>query len=234
MFDLDDTSAFVLRGLVHEQDPGPGRFGRRRCTHRRDRVAARMVRGGAETSAPRRDAGVSSSSRCAAVRVLHGVAVVDPDGAGRARPGRGASRRPRRSRCPRPQGRPSAARPSISPATPAPTPFVSRSLPPEPSPAPTTSTSARAPPRSSRRHQALYHLRLDDFSVRNGPDLYVYLSPEVDDYAKGALEVGKLKATDGAFGYDLPSGTDPADFASAIIWCKQFSHLFAVAPFGAV
>ena len=24
--------------------------------------------------------------------------------------------------------------------------------------------------------------------------------------------------------------TDPADFASAIIWCKQFSHLFAVAP----
>ena len=79
-----------------------------------------------------------------------------------------------------------------------------------------------------------YHLRLDDFSVRNGPDLYVYLSPVVDDYAKGAFEVGKLKATDGAFGYDLPAGTDPADFASAIIWCKQFSHLFAVAPFEAV
>ena len=78
----------------------------------------------------------------------------------------------------------------------------------------------------------VYHLRLDDFSVRNGPDLYVYLSPEADDYAKGALELGKLKATDGAFGYDLPAGTDPADFASAIIWCKQFSHLFAVAPFG--
>ena len=42
---------------------------------------------------------------------------------------------------------------------------------------------------------------------------------------------GKLKATDGSFGYDLPAGTDPADFASAIIWCKQFSHLFATAPF---
>jgi hypothetical protein len=79
-----------------------------------------------------------------------------------------------------------------------------------------------------------YHLRLDDFSVRNGPDLYVYLSPKPDDYAKGALEVGRLKATDGAFGYDLPAGTDPADFASAIIWCKQFSHLFAVAAFEAV
>lgn len=78
-----------------------------------------------------------------------------------------------------------------------------------------------------------YHLRLDDFSVRNGPDLYVYLSPAADDWAETALEVGVLKATDGAFGYDLPDGTDPADFKSAIIWCKQFSELFAVAPLGA-
>jgi hypothetical protein len=76
-----------------------------------------------------------------------------------------------------------------------------------------------------------YHLRLQDFSVRNGPDLYVYLSPVADDYAEDALEVGLLKATDGSFGYDLPAGTDPGRFRSAIIWCKQFSHLFAVAPF---
>ncbi len=76
-----------------------------------------------------------------------------------------------------------------------------------------------------------FHLRLEDFSVRNGPDLFVYLSPDADGYAKGALELGKLKATDGAFGYDLPAGADPADFASAVIWCKQFSHLFATAPF---
>ncbi len=76
-----------------------------------------------------------------------------------------------------------------------------------------------------------YHLRLEDFSVRNGPDLFVYLSPAADGYAKGALELGRLKATDGAFGYDLPDGTDPRDFASAVIWCKQFAHLFATAPF---
>lgn len=75
-----------------------------------------------------------------------------------------------------------------------------------------------------------FHLRLEDFSVRNGPDLFVYLSPEADDWAETALEVGVLKATDGAFGYDLPEGTDPAMFQSAIIWCKQFSQLFAVAP----
>ena len=76
-----------------------------------------------------------------------------------------------------------------------------------------------------------YHLRLDEFSVRNGPDLYVYLSTDADDYARDALELGKLKATDGSFGYDVPAGTDVGRFRSAIIWCKQFSHLFAVASF---
>ncbi len=74
-----------------------------------------------------------------------------------------------------------------------------------------------------------FHLRLEEFSVRNGPDLYVYLSPEPDAYDPVAVELGRLKATDGAFGYDLPAGTDPATFRSALIWCKQFSHLFAYA-----
>jgi hypothetical protein len=78
-----------------------------------------------------------------------------------------------------------------------------------------------------------FTLRLVDFSVRNGPDLFVYLSPSPTDYDDGALELGRLKATDGSFGYDLPPGTDPADFASAIIWCNQFSHLFAVAALSA-
>ena len=77
-----------------------------------------------------------------------------------------------------------------------------------------------------------FHLRLEDFSVRNGPDLYVYLSPAPDDWTEDALELGVLKATDGSFGYDLPPGADPSAYRSAIIWCKQFSHLFATAPFG--
>ena len=75
-----------------------------------------------------------------------------------------------------------------------------------------------------------YVLRFENFSVRNGPDLYVYLSPDASGYDRAALDLGTLKATDGAFGYALPAGTDPADFKSAIIWCKQFSQLFAVAP----
>ena len=78
-----------------------------------------------------------------------------------------------------------------------------------------------------------YTLRFEDFSVRNGPDLYVYLSPDAAGYADDALELGTLKATDGAFGYELPQGTNPAEFGSAVIWCKQFSVLFAVAPLAA-
>jgi hypothetical protein len=70
-------------------------------------------------------------------------------------------------------------------------------------------------------------IRLDDFSVRNGPDLFVYLSPSKRDYADGALEVAKLKATDGSFNVPLPDGADPTDMRSVLIWCKQFSHLFA-------
>jgi hypothetical protein len=75
-----------------------------------------------------------------------------------------------------------------------------------------------------------YTLRLADFSVRNGPDLFVYLSPDADGYTSDSLELGRLKATDGSFNYELPAGADPADFASVLIWCKQFAHLFAVAP----
>ena len=44
-----------------------------------------------------------------------------------------------------------------------------------------------------------YTLRFEDFSVRNGPDLFVYLSPDADGYADGAVNLGELKATDGAF-----------------------------------
>jgi hypothetical protein len=76
-----------------------------------------------------------------------------------------------------------------------------------------------------------YTLRFEDFSVRNGPDLFVYLSPDPDGYASDALELGRLKATDGAFNYDVPAGTDISRYGSAVVWCKPFSVLFAVATF---
>jgi hypothetical protein len=75
-------------------------------------------------------------------------------------------------------------------------------------------------------------VRLEDFAVRNGPDLYVYLSPAADGYAGGAIELGRLKADRGNQNYDVPPGAlaQPAIAASVVIWCKQFSHLFATAP----
>lgn len=73
-------------------------------------------------------------------------------------------------------------------------------------------------------------LRFEDFSVRNGPDLYVYLSPDPEDYAAGAVELGTLKATDGNFNYEIPAGTDVSGLHSVVIWCKQFAVTFAVAP----
>jgi hypothetical protein len=76
-----------------------------------------------------------------------------------------------------------------------------------------------------------YILRFEDFSVRNGPDLFVYLSPDPEGYDDGAIKLGGLKGTDGAFNYDVPEGTDVSQFKSAVIWCDQFSVLFATATF---
>lgn len=73
-------------------------------------------------------------------------------------------------------------------------------------------------------------VRFEEFSVRNGPNLHVYLSPDADGYAKGAVDLGKLKATDGAFNTAVPAGTDVAGLRSVVIWCKQFAVQFAVAP----
>ena len=74
-------------------------------------------------------------------------------------------------------------------------------------------------------------LRLESFSVRNGPDLYVYLSRDSSvTRVEEALSLGRLKATDGSFNYEIPSQVDLAGVKSVIVWCRQFSFLFAVAP----
>jgi hypothetical protein len=76
----------------------------------------------------------------------------------------------------------------------------------------------------------VYTLRFEDFSVRNGPDLFVYLTPDPSgESVEGGINLGELKATDGAFNYEVPPGTDISQFASAVVWCKQFAVLFAVA-----
>jgi hypothetical protein len=77
-----------------------------------------------------------------------------------------------------------------------------------------------------------FTVRLEDFAVRNGPDLYVFLSPDADGYGDGAIELGRLKADQGNQNYEVPAGTDPTNVNSVVIWCKQFSVLFAAAELG--
>lgn len=76
----------------------------------------------------------------------------------------------------------------------------------------------------------VYVLRFENFSVQNGPDLYVYLSTSPDGYGEGSYNLGQLKATDGSFNYDIPPGVDPWAYGSVIIWCEPFAVLFATAP----
>ena len=74
-----------------------------------------------------------------------------------------------------------------------------------------------------------FTLRFEGFSVRNGPDLYVYLSPDPGGYVEDAVELGTLKATDGDFNYELPPTIDVATIRSVVIWCKAFSVEFGAA-----
>jgi len=142
---------------------------------------------------------------------------------------------------------PRTAGPSSTPAVTA-TPAVPSAAPPAPTPA--TPTAAPLVARSGAFHGSddfhfgrgtarlietapgTFVVRLEDFAVRNGPDLYVYLSPSADGYARDAIELGRLKADRGNQNYGVPrsAGLDPGRAASVVIWCKQFSHLFATAP----
>lgn len=72
----------------------------------------------------------------------------------------------------------------------------------------------------------VYILRVEEFSVRNGPDLFVYLSRNPDGWEEDAVNLGDLKATDGAFNYEIPADLDLDEFQSAVVWCRRFAVLF--------
>jgi Electron transfer DM13 len=70
-------------------------------------------------------------------------------------------------------------------------------------------------------------IRLENFKVTNGPDLYVYLA--TDKSASDFVNLGKLKANNGNQNYEIPEGTDLTKYDTALIWCKSFSVLFGSA-----
>lgn len=74
-------------------------------------------------------------------------------------------------------------------------------------------------------------LRFQDYEVRNGPGLYVYLTPDPggDVHANGAVELSPLRATSGFVNYDVPAELDASSFRAVVIYCKPFSVTFATA-----
>ncbi|HEY0679041.1 MAG TPA: DM13 domain-containing protein [Chitinophagaceae bacterium] len=70
-------------------------------------------------------------------------------------------------------------------------------------------------------------LVIDNFSVNNGPDLYVYLSREMQPV--NFISLGKLRSTSGKQVYDIPGRPDFSQYRFALIHCQQFNHLFGSA-----
>jgi hypothetical protein len=71
-------------------------------------------------------------------------------------------------------------------------------------------------------------LRFENVAIQNGPDLHVYLARGMGGAYDGGrdLYLGALKATNGSFNYELPSGTSVADYKSVVVWCRAFTVLF--------
>ncbi len=74
-------------------------------------------------------------------------------------------------------------------------------------------------------------LRLEDFKVTAGPDLYVWLT-KPGGVGSDYLEIGPLKGSQGNQNYALPSGTNLSEYPRVVIWCKAFSVFFASATLG--
>ncbi len=73
-------------------------------------------------------------------------------------------------------------------------------------------------------------LRFENVNIAGAPDMYVYLSDRTDGKPGIFTNLGKLKATNGSFNYEIPAGLDLAKVHSVVVWCRAFtvSITFAV------
>ena len=68
------------------------------------------------------------------------------------------------------------------------------------------------------------YLRYENFHTINGPDIYVYLSKDLN--AKEFVNLGKVRATEGNINYEVPPNIDLSEYRYVLTWCKQFGVLF--------
>jgi hypothetical protein len=67
-------------------------------------------------------------------------------------------------------------------------------------------------------------LVFENFKSDNGPDLRIWLSPNLT--AATYQEIGVLKALSGNFSYELAASIDYTVNSRVLIWCEDFSVLF--------
>lgn len=71
-------------------------------------------------------------------------------------------------------------------------------------------------------------MRLENFSVRNGPDIRFFLSAD-RAVGPGDLELGAVTATAGSYNIPIPRGSNVQEFGYALIHCVPANFLFASA-----
>ena len=80
------------------------------------------------------------------------------------------------------------------------------------------------------------HLRLENFRVTNGPDLFVILSAADDPRDTAAIDaapwttLAALKGNVGNQNYEIDPALDITQVGSVAVWCRAFGVLFAAAP----
>ena len=69
----------------------------------------------------------------------------------------------------------------------------------------------------------------EDFSVTNGPDLYVHFGKD-GKYAAEA-NLGRLKGNKGSQNYEIPADISIEDYNEVWIWCRAFAVPFGTATY---
>jgi hypothetical protein len=77
-------------------------------------------------------------------------------------------------------------------------------------------------------------LRLEDFSVTNGPDLHVILTRDPAPASRGDvgsdyIDLGSLKGNMGNQNYEVPADIDLSEYRGVVIYCMPFHVVFATA-----
>jgi len=77
----------------------------------------------------------------------------------------------------------------------------------------------------------------EDFATPAGPDLVLYLTKNLEkttrEDVRAGLQIEKLKSTTGKQVYEVPAGTDLAQYNSVTIHCRAFNVPWSYAPLSA-